>query len=96
MRNGITTLAYRNQTDNPLSYNGEVVKIIIKCWDIAWRLKEGSRLRIDISSSNFPEFSIHPNTSTVWSMEANPCVAHQKVLFGKKYPSKIVLPIDEK
>lgn len=94
IRNGITSLAFRNNADTPLSYDGNPVEITIRCWDVAWRLKKGSRLRVDISSSNFPEFSVHPNTTTVWSMEANPHTAHQTILSGKDYPSKIILPVD--
>ena len=34
----------------------------LETWDIAWTLQCGSRLRINISFSNSPEYSIHPNT----------------------------------
>ena len=68
IRNGITTLGFRNGATERQSYDGEPVEITIACWDIAWQLKKGSRLRIDISSSNFPEFSVHPNTTELWSL----------------------------
>jgi len=28
---------------------------------IAWQIQPGSRLRLDITSSNFPAFNAHPN-----------------------------------
>lgn len=96
IRNGITTLGYRNDADEFQEYDGTPIEITITCWDVAWRVKKGSRLRVDISSSNFPEYSIHPNTTTVWSREANVKVAHQKVLSGKEYPSRLIFPIDVK
>ncbi|WP_455437618.1 CocE/NonD family hydrolase [Hungatella hathewayi] len=94
IRNGITTLGFRNNADSYQSYDRKPVEIIIRCWDIAWRVKKGSKLRVDISSSNFPEYSIHPNTEKIWSLEARPQIAHQTVLSGDRYPSKIILPID--
>lgn len=95
IRNGITTLAYRNDTDVALPYDGNPVEITIECWDVAWRVKKGSCLRVDISSSNFPEYSIHPNTDKGWAMESDPQKAHQKVLSGKGYLSRLILPVDD-
>lgn len=93
IRDGITTLAYRNKTGEKLSYNNDIIKVEIEGWEIAYRVKKGSRLRVDISSSNFPEYSVHPNTDVLWSYEQNPVTAHQKVYAGNNYPSRIILPI---
>ena len=94
IRNGITTLGYRNDADTYQKYNGGPVEITITCWDVAWRVKKGSRIRVDISSSNFPEYSVHPNTETVWSKAEKYRVAHQTILAGEKYPSKLILPVE--
>lgn len=95
IRNGITTLGWRNGATELQTYEGGPVEITISCWDIAWQLQPGSRLRIDISSSNFPEFSVHPNTTTLWSQAAETQKANQKILMGEKYPSRLVLPLDK-
>ena len=95
IRNGITTLGFRNGADTWQEYKGGPVEIRIQTWDIAWKVKKGSRLRLDISSSNFPEYSVHPNTTRTWSLEDTPQKAHQKILSGMKYPSKIILPLNE-
>lgn len=93
IRNGITTLGFRNGATERQSYNGEAIEITIACWDIAWQLKKGSRLRVDISSSNFPEFSVHPNTTELWSLAKETRKANQTILMGKTYPSKLILPL---
>lgn len=93
IRNGITTLGFRNDADEWQKYDGGPIEITVTTWDIAWQVKKGSRLRLDVSSSNFPEYSAHPNTDKGWAFEANPQIAHQKVLSGEKYPSKLILPL---
>lgn len=67
-------------------------KIDLRAWDILWRTAPGSRLRLDIASSNFPEYSVHPNTSELWSRERVSRRALQTVLFGRTYPSRVILP----
>ncbi len=95
IRNGITTLGFRNDADVWQSYPGGPIEITIKTWDIAWQLKKGMCLRLDISSSNFPEYSAHPNTDKGWAYESIPQIAHQKILSGKEYPSRLILPLDD-
>lgn len=58
-----------------------------------WKLQKGSALRVDISSSNFPTYHVHPNTARVWSLEDEPQIAYNTVYFGGKTASKITLPI---
>lgn len=96
IRSGITTLGWRNGATELQSYNGEAVELEIKCWDVAWRLQKGSKLRVDISSSNFPEYSVHPNTTTLWSMAKEVRIANQTIISGEEYPSRIILPLDKR
>lgn len=93
IRNGITTLAYRNDSPERITYTpGERVKIRIETWDVAWMLKKGSRIRLDISSSDFPEYAVHPNKAGVWSVIRETVPANQTVFFGKETPSVLILP----
>lgn len=94
IRGGITTLAWRNGAVRPQPYGGEPVELTISCWDVAWRLQAGSRLRIDVTSSNFPEYSVHPNTEELWSLATETRVARQTVLTGSAHPSRVLLPLD--
>jgi len=96
IRNGITTLGWRNGATEKQSYDGQPVELTINCWDVAHQLQPGSRLRVDISSSNFPEYSVHPNTDVLWSLATETRVAHQTILTGENYPSRIILPLDQR
>jgi hypothetical protein len=54
---------------------------------------KGHRIRLDVSSSNFPRFDRNPNTSGDAAKEAHPVIAHQIVYSGGKYRSKLILPV---
>ena len=94
IRTGITTLAYRGHSETRQTYTpGETVMVDIDTWDIAWCLKAGWRLRVDITSSNFPQYSIHSNYPGVWAEQAKTKVAHQTICMGPEHPSALRLPL---
>lgn len=94
IRGSITTLAYRNESASRLSYEPQsIVEIHIKMWPIAWQLKSGSRLRLDISSSDFPQYAVHSNYPGVWSQQKHSKCAKQNIYMGGKYLSRISIPV---
>ncbi|MGB5820490.1 MAG: CocE/NonD family hydrolase [Saonia sp.] len=58
--------------------------------------KEGHRIRIEISSSNFPRFARNLNTGGKNYDEKEGVTAHNKVHHSAQYPSKVVLPMVKK
>ena len=95
IRTGITSLGYRN---NPLgdrqSYTpGEVVEVTVEALPIMWQLSTGSRIRVDISSSDFPQYSVHSNYAGIWSRQTKTRVAHQTLYTGDEYGSRIEIPL---
>ncbi len=94
IRGSITTLGYRNDAPHRLTYNaGEKVDIEIKTWDIDWMFKAGSRIRLDISSSDFPQYSVHSNFPGVWSLQKETKKAKQTIHTGAGNASCIELPL---
>ncbi len=55
--------------------------------------KPGHRIRIDITSSNFPQFDRNPNTGDPLGSSARVRIAQQTIFHGGKNPSHIVLPV---
>ena len=53
----------------------------------------GHRIRVDISSSNFPRFDINPNTGEPVGQQTHTVVAHNKIWHDARRPSCIVLSI---
>ena len=56
----------------------------------------GHRIRIEVSSSNFPRFTRNLNTGGNNYDESQGIVAHNKIHHSAQYPSKIVLPVVRK
>jgi uncharacterized protein len=53
----------------------------------------GHRLRIDISSSNFPRLDVNPNTGEPVGRHTHTVVAHNRVYLDRQWPSQVVLPV---
>ena len=54
--------------------------------------KKGHRIRVEVSSSNFPRFSRNLNTGGDNYDESESVVAHNTIHHSKRYPSHIKLP----
>ncbi|WP_186229334.1 CocE/NonD family hydrolase [Burkholderia gladioli] len=72
---------------------GRVYEIEIEPFATANRFARGHRIRVDISSSNFPHFDVNPNSGEAPALARAPRVAVNRVWFGAGTPSQIVLPI---
>jgi len=53
----------------------------------------GHRIRLDVSSSDFPRFDINPNTGEPMGRHTHSVLAHNSVWLDREHPSHIVLPI---
>lgn len=94
IRDSITTLAYNNGAAIPRYYKPEgIANIDMNMWPVTWTIKKGSRLRVDISSSNFPAYNIHPNIKGLWAEQVISKIANQTIYMGGKYKSYIELPV---
>lgn len=93
---GASSIKFRNETPNELDYIPEDrVKLKIKMWDTAWTLQKNSRLKLIISSSNFPAYHVHSNISGCWSSISDEKTATQNIFVGNEW-SQIRLPIRKK
>ena len=55
--------------------------------------KKGHRIRVEVSSSNFPRFDRNPNTGHALGMDTEMRTARQTVHHSADYPSHILLPL---
>lgn len=58
-------------------------------------IKKGHRIRVEISSSNFPKYSRNPNTGEPAEFATEFRKVRQTVVHSPEYPSHIVLPVLE-
>ena len=72
---------------------GEVVRIRIRLSPVANLFQPGHRIRLDISSSNFPKFDVNPNTGEPEGQSRLRRVAVNQVFTDASRPSRLVLPV---
>jgi len=93
VRGSITTLGYRNHSDDRQDYiPNEVVPISIDMWDIDYRFQKGSKIILQVMSSYCPEYSVHLNGKGPFSLQKEAKIAHQSIFCTKQYPSRVILP----
>ncbi len=72
---------------------GEVYEFEIDLWVTANLFRKGHRIRVEISSSNFPRFDRNMNTGDPIGNDASPRRATQTIYHDADHPSHIMLPI---
>lgn len=72
---------------------GQVYEVKVSPMSTSNYFKAGHRIRIEVSSSNFPRFERNMNTGGNNYDEVEGIVAHNKVHRSSAYPSQIRLPI---
>lgn len=91
---GIVRARFRNSYRTPsLLETDQVYLFQIDLWSTANRFRPGHRIRVDITSSNFPHFDRNPNTGHTFGRDAEVRVARQKIFHDPRHSSHIVLPV---
>jgi putative CocE/NonD family hydrolase len=72
---------------------GTVYPFTIKLYPTSNVFKKGHRIRVDISSSNFPRFDVNPNTGEPLNDNRRVIIAVNTVYHDQSHPSHIVLPV---
>jgi len=79
--------------ETSLMEEGEVYEIEIDLLGTANRFKEGHRIRIDISSSNFPFFDVNPNTGERLGHHTHEVKAVNTIYHDAERSSDVTLPL---
>jgi putative CocE/NonD family hydrolase len=72
---------------------GETMELTIRLFATANLFKAGHRIRLDISSSNFPKFDVNPNTGEPAGMGRARRVARNTVLLDAAHPSRLEIAV---
>ena len=72
---------------------GRVYRLVIRPFPTATVFKKGHRIRVDISSSNFPRFDVNPNTGEPLGLHRRAVRADNAVWHDRERASHIVLPV---
>jgi putative CocE/NonD family hydrolase len=91
---GILRARYRESLSKPkLLERGKVYELTIAMPGTSNVFLPGHRIRVNVTSSNFPQFDRNPNTGAPFGMNAGVVVANQTIYHDAPRPSHIVLPV---
>ncbi len=91
---GIIRARYRESADEPMLIKpGKLYRYEIDLWVTSNAFLPGHKIRVEISSSNFPRFDRNPNTGHAFGADAELQKATQVVHHTGEHASHIVLPV---
>ena len=93
INDGIIRARYRNGDQPEMLEPGRPYEFTINLWSTANVFKVGHRIRLDITSANFPRWDRNPNTGAPFGQDSELRPAHQTILHDPAHPSHIVLPV---
>lgn len=97
IQEGIIRASYRNSpSTREMLEPGKVYELTIDMGATAIQIPTGSKLRVEISSSNFPKYDRNPNTGEDAFKATKLEVVEQTIYHGNSYPSHILIPVLDK
>ncbi len=91
---GLLRARFRESIENPsLMDPGKVYELRVDMWETSNLFKAGHRIRLEVSSSNFPRFDRNLNTGNQPGMDAEMKVAEQTIYHDAQRPSYLTLPV---
>lgn len=91
---GIFRLRYREGWEREVAaVRGEVYRVEVRAFPTSNRFARGHRLRLDVSSSNYPQFDINPNTGGPQGGADAPRSASNRVWLCRDKPSRLWLDV---
>lgn len=91
-RNGVS----RNLVDGITRVHTEphrIEEVEVDLWSTSVLVKAGHRLRVHVTSSNFPRWDRNLNTGEPVTESTQMRVAQQRILHDHEHPSRLVLPV---
>jgi putative CocE/NonD family hydrolase len=94
LTDGILRLRYRNSLEKPeLATPGEIYRVTVDAGVTGNVFRKGHRIRLEISSSNFPRFDRNANTGGAVEQAAKLVKASQTVYHDTAHPSCLLLMV---
>lgn len=90
---GVQRMRWRDTRTEPhLMVPGQVYEIEVDCWSIAYILNTEHRLRVTITSSNYPRYDVNPNNGLPLTEKGPLLNAKNSVYFGDERASRVEFP----
>jgi putative CocE/NonD family hydrolase len=95
LTDGILRARHRSGFASELLSPGEPYRFVIDLWATSNVFKAGHRIRLQVTSSNFPRWDRNTNTGNPLGADGpnDLRVAQQTILHDREHPSHVVLPL---
>ena len=91
---GIRGVTFRESLENPTPIEpGKVYEYSISLWETSMLFRAGHRIRLEVSSSNFPRFARNQNTGLPFGTSDKVIKAEQTIYHDAERPSRLILPV---
>ena len=90
---GVIRARYREGfEEEKLIEPGETYRYTIDLWATSYLLSPGDRLRLDVTSSNYPRLARNLNTGAPFAKTSEMKIARQTIHMSEAKPSRVILP----
>lgn len=94
LNNGILRTTMRDSLSDPRpAAPGRPYELRIAIWPTSYLFAAGDRIRLEISSSDYPQFAPNPNTGAPFGSSAATLPATQTILHDAAHPSALIVPV---
>ena len=91
---GIQRLRYRKSREKPEPLTpGQVEEVTVDCWSTSIIFNEGHRVRVTVTSSNFPRFDVNPGTGKPWTDDGEKVKQTNRIYCDAAHPSHLIVPM---
>ena len=94
LTDGIQRVRYRAGRSTPqLIAAGDVMELTVDVGATSNLFRRGHRIRLEVSSSNFPRYDRNLNTGAPFGTDRTPVIATQELFHDSARPSRLILPL---
>jgi putative CocE/NonD family hydrolase len=94
LNDGILRTSFRDSLSNPTPVPpNQPTAYQIQIWPTSYEYRAGDRIRLEVSSSDYPQFAPNPNTGEPFGQSAVTVIATQTILHDAAHPSSVTLPV---
>jgi putative CocE/NonD family hydrolase len=91
---GVIRARFRSSLERPTLINpGEITQYTVDLWSTSHMFMPGHRVRLDLTSSDFPRYDRNPNTGHDFGRDTSLRTARQTIFHDGRYPSHLLLPV---
>ncbi len=93
---GMQRLRYRYSSENPQPLiPGNIEEVTVDCWSTSIIFNQGHRVRVMVTSSNYPRFDLNPGTAEPWTDTGARLKQTNRIYCDEEHPSRIMVPVIE-